>query len=657
MREPWAVTDGRRVQDDALNRAEQLAKLAAEQQDDTVQEVVSLLHILARVPEIRSNGGADCDALLSAVTEGYSKVTGIAVAEGHGVITCAANAAARGLSVADRPYFHRALASQSPTDVVLSELTVHRVTGRPGMFIAAPLLPRPGNDGQPGVILAGLDLGWFARLSEGIPSVRDQIVLVLDSRDGAVLARTPDHSGRVGQRYPGHPVLGALKIFPHGGSLVAKDLDGISRIFGFAPLPGHVTGLVVAIGLSEAAVRARADLRFWLSIAIALTAACLAMMTAWVIATRSVLRPISALVASAVQVGSGNLCIRVAMGRDAAQELRSLAASFTRMIRRLHARDARIAAMLHEIAASEEHHRLLADNVNDMIIRYSPDFRRLYVSPACRDLLGYTPEEMVGRYFGENIHPDDQQSLNEAVIQPLQAGVLVARAVFRAMHRDGRPIWLECSARRIEDGSGYVVATRDVSERKELEGQLEDANRRLRILAREDGLTRLANRRSFDEVLGEEYRRAMRVSSPLAVLMLDVDWFKAFNDSYGHPGGDACLQVVAGVMQSLVRRPADLTARYGGEEFVILLPDTDVAGGLAIAENIRAGVRDLAIPHAGPEFGFVTVSVGVAVMIPFVSPQGPANLVEAADAALYAAKRAGRNTVRAAGVWTATRAA
>lgn len=216
-------------------------------------------------------------------------------------------------------------------------------------------------------------------------------------------------------------------------------------------------------------------------------------------------------------------------------------------------------------------------------------------------------------------------------------------------------IWVETSGRRLEDGSGFVTVARDVSERKELETQLEQANRQLRILAREDSLTRLANRRHFDEVLGEEYRRAMRVSSPLAMLMLDVDRFKAFNDHYGHPGGDACLQALASIIHALARRPADLPARYGGEEFVILLPDTDAAGGLALAECICDAVRDLAIPHAGSEFGFVTVSVGVAVMIPFVSAQGPATLVEAADAALYAAKHAGRNTVRMADAWVSTR--
>jgi len=643
-----AMADGQRVLETARDRVVQLARLAAEQQDDMVQEASGLLRVLARVPDVRLLSGAECDGLLGAVISDHPRINVLAVAGVDGTVTCSTNPGGKGLSVADRTYFQEALASRSTTAAVMSAVTISCGTGKPAMFFAAPLERSPESDEPLGVIIAGLDFDWFARLSNRTLELRDQLVQVLDSRDGAVLAEAPDAGHRTGQRFPNHPVIEAFKSAPNGGSTQAMDLDGVSRVFGFAPLPGHAAGLLVAIGLREADVRAAADQRFWLSIGIAFAATGFAMLTAWLIAKLTVLRPIDALVQAAALVGSGDLSARASIGCGAAAELRSLGTAFTRMAKRLQARDGRIAAMQREIAISEGHHRLLAENANDIIVRFSPEFERLYVSPACQDLLGYEPKELVGGYPGELVHPDDREVLEQALDHRLLAGNATARATFRSQHKNGRYIWLEMSIRRLEDGSGFVAVTRDVSERKALEVKLEEANRQLRVLAREDALTRLANRRRFDEALGEEYRRAMRVGSPLAIVMLDVDRFKSFNDTYGHPSGDACLKALAGVINRLFRRPADLPARYGGEEFVVLLPDTDAEGALALAECIRSGMHDLAIPHAGSDFGYVTVSVGVAVLFPFVSPAGPAALVEAADAALYEAKRSGRNTVRLA---------
>ena len=642
-----AVADGRRVVDTARDRVVQLAQLAAEQQDDMLQEASGLLRVLSRVPEVRTVGAAECDGLLSAVLSVHPRINVLAVMDADGTVACGTNPAGKGLSLADRPYFQEALASRSSTAMVMSAVTVSRATGKPAMFFATPLERLPGHDVPPGVILAGVDLDWFARLSGGIPGLSDQLVQVLDSRDGAVVAEAPARAGRMGQRFSHSPIVEAFRASPGGGSLQAPDRDGVSRVFGFAPLPGPATGLLVAIGLREADIRAAADGRFWLSIGIAFAATAFAMLTAWLIARRTVLRPVDALLRAAALVGSGDLSARAAIGRGAAAELSSLGTAFARMAGRLQARDGRIAAMQEQITLSEGRYRLVAENADDMITLYSPEFRRVYVSPACRVVLGYEPEELVGKDPNSLIHPDDRKPLEEELNRRLRAGAVTARTSFRSLRKDGQYIWLETNIRRLKDGSGFVAVARDVSERKALEAQLEEANRQLRVLAREDGLTDLANRRRFDEALGAEYRRAMRVGSPLAVIMIDVDRFKAFNDTYGHPSGDACLQALAGVLSGGCRRPADLPARYGGEEFVLLLPNTDAAGASIVAECIRGKVRALAIPHAGSEHGVATVSIGVAVMAPD-RPQGPAALVEAADMALYEAKRAGRNTVRQA---------
>lgn len=182
---------------------------------------------------------------------------------------------------------------------------------------------------------------------------------------------------------------------------------------------------------------------------------------------------------------------------------------------------------------------------------------------------------------------------------------------------------------------------RRVAERTE---QLEDANRKLATLSITDGLTGLSNRRHFDDVLRAECARAARVSQPLAVVMLDVDYFKRFNDRHGHQAGDACLIRVAQALAAGMRRAGDLTARYGGEEFSIVLPNTGADEARQIGEALRRAIEELAIPHASADAAQVTISVGIAVQ----SPPGAADpdaLLRLADAALYRAKDAGRNCV------------
>ena len=186
---------------------------------------------------------------------------------------------------------------------------------------------------------------------------------------------------------------------------------------------------------------------------------------------------------------------------------------------------------------------------------------------------------------------------------------------------------------------------RDVTARKAVETQLAEANRRLQALAAQDPLTGLANRRMFEEALAKEYRRAKRGDQQIALIMIDVDRFKAFNDLYGHPAGDDCLKRIAEAFTRSLRRSGDVAARYGGEEFAVVLPATDEAGGLAIASRIRQAVLDLAIEHDGNETGMVTISAGVAAVHPTSLADVRDGLLREADRALYLAKENGRNTI------------
>ncbi len=173
---------------------------------------------------------------------------------------------------------------------------------------------------------------------------------------------------------------------------------------------------------------------------------------------------------------------------------------------------------------------------------------------------------------------------------------------------------------------------------------LGEARQQLEKLATIDPLLGIANRREFDEVLDREWLRARRAGASLALLMIDLDRFKGYNDRYGHPAGDDCLKRVVKEVGRALRRPADLVARYGGEELVCVLPETDLEGAIAVSEAIRANVYGENIPHQDGVEGRVTVSVGVAVAVPDTILSAE-DLVDAADRSLYAAKDAGRNRV------------
>lgn len=185
----------------------------------------------------------------------------------------------------------------------------------------------------------------------------------------------------------------------------------------------------------------------------------------------------------------------------------------------------------------------------------------------------------------------------------------------------------------------------EIDRRKARERELEALTERLEQLSNQDGLTAVGNRRRFEEVYDKEWLRARRDGIPLSLLMIDIDFFKAYNDTYGHIKGDGCLKAVAGAICAVLKRPGDFVARYGGEEFVVILPGTDMAGSLAIAEEVRQTVRDLNMEHASSGAADrITVSVGVATACPRADID-PMALLEASDGALYRAKSNGRDRV------------
>lgn len=294
---------------------------------------------------------------------------------------------------------------------------------------------------------------------------------------------------------------------------------------------------------------------------------------------------------------------------------------------------------------SEEKFRNIAASAQDAIIMMDGKGNISYWNEAAERIFGYEKREAVGRELQGLLVPERYNEVYQREFGSFkvtgQAAAIGKTLELSALRKDGTefPVGISLSAVQLKGEWHAVGIIRDISERKRLEKELW----RLSYL---DGLTGVANRRHFEDTLDQEWNRAAREGKPLSLVMCDIDFFKAYNDTCGHQSGDDCLKKVARALSGILKRPGDLVARYGGEEFVIILPGADAKSAVFVIEELRSGVEALEIAHPNsPVCGCVTVSLGVASIIP-VRKSSSAELIAAADQALYEAKKEGRNQVK-----------
>jgi len=304
---------------------------------------------------------------------------------------------------------------------------------------------------------------------------------------------------------------------------------------------------------------------------------------------------------------------------------------------------------------SEEKYRSILNASPDDITITDLEGRIIMVSPAAKKMFGYELnfDEFTSMRLVDFIVPEDVERAQSNILRMYQGGDPRPNE-YRGVRKDRSIFDIEVNSGFILNSNGQptkmVFIVRDITERKLAEQQIQELFQQLEIEKNTahfnsitDSLTRLANRRYFDEALKTEFYRLKRTGSTLSLIMLDVDHFKKFNDTYGHLAGDDCLRQIGTTLKRIVGRVPDIVARYGGEEFVVILPETENVGAETLAERIRNAVEALAIAHSASDISnYVTVSLGV-VTADTSRLASPERIVALADEALYSAKKSGRN--------------
>jgi diguanylate cyclase (GGDEF)-like protein/PAS domain S-box-containing protein len=592
-----------------------------------------VLGTLRGMPPLQIADRPRCDSFIQKVLANQPMFVTMGMLDADGNIVCHNKPEATG-KFGDAELSQR-MTQAGPDDLLVGRFMIGPVSKKPIVAVAMRLPPT--QDGAQLSLFGSLNLDIFNQLAQSIAAGTNHTVALIEPSNQRVLVRWPTIVP-FGTAFPDHPLIQAIAQNPDGGTTLSIGFDSVPRFFGYAPvIDATGSSLAVSLGLLEneafADVRARSNS----AIVMAVLAFVIAILLSATIAYWTQLKPLVRLVQKSERIGDGEFSNPVVIEPWQAREFQGLAASLNQAAAKL--------LVAQEIEKrtmeTERRFRLVADNTADMITVVDPAGQRTFVSGACRDILGFEPEELIGKNALQLVIAEDRDRVKELFrkTDTLEDG---GSEQYRVVRKDGSHLWVEVSGRRMPGSGDLVFTMRNISKRKAVEAELETANDRLSKLATTDELTGLSNRRELNRLLDLETKRGAREGLPLSVLLIDVDHFKAFNDTYGHVEGDRCLQEVAAAIWKATRRPSDSCARYGGEEFAVLLPNTSEEGARARAEIIRNAVASLKRTHSGNETGHVTISIGVVTSS---GELGHPELLELADNALYSAKRSGRNKV------------
>ena len=630
-----------------------LTEQMAEDIDQLFDEKIKMLHIAADTAEIKTMR-SDRRDVLKFITDADKDIHIVVVADNAGNQIARSDEQMPDLSITylDRPYYQAIMQSG---EAVVSAPLISRSSGHPSIVIAEPI--KDEKQQIVGVLIADVELHTVTEKINNIRLGKAGYACLVDA-DGQLLLH-PDETKLQQQEEISHlPPVKAVINKQTG--VVAYDYEGQKKLAAYSYIPRTGWGLIVQQPLVDAVAEVNTIKKTMLMIA--LLSAGFAGLIGIVVAKMAT-TPLANIAKTIKRLADGNMDVKSQVTTQ--DEIGQLAATFNDMVYELRARTT-------ALQASEAKHRSLVEHICIGVYREIIDDqpRITYANPSLVSMLGCdSAEELLSAPLATHFWSPEEFDAIHAAVEQVH---MVKNREIRLRRRDGALLWCSIMVVKHFDSERGVFcidgAVRDITEQKQAKEKLHQAyaeleqkvsertqeltllNERLNLISLQDGLTNIANRRYFNGFLERELQRAKREQKSIAFILLDVDYFKLYNDTYGHLAGDECLKKIAGALQGSVKRATDLVSRYGGEEFAVILPDTDRIGAVLVGNRILARIREMDIQtEASPVKKFVTVSLGIVAIVPDMDLT-PDMMIIAADRALYLAKQSGRNQLQLADI-------